>query len=827
MNKKNLPALPSARKNKQYTPVSYREEPRDIHGQKERELEKLKADQDELAGITEQLNSYKQDPLIMLTQRSAVSALEQRAAEITRKYGSRSALDRQVAELTKKVNDPKVKYLNSPDYRSQYQRLLDLGAGGQSVQNNFAEAGLEYLTPEERGAYNYHYYKHGKNKADEYLAAIQGDVNARRAAEIAEDTTIEDAPILSNIMKLKQGYDSGIDTWQQNMRHSGDLLRGNDRYVTPSAQQLASAQIRQQMADRGLAFQIAYDVATGIGQMTPSLLTSTVADVLIPGSGKVLGAGMMGLSSAGGAYREAINRGYSADQARGYGILTGVSEVGMKYLLDGITKLGGKVNTPMIEKLSGKVKNVLAKVADTYGGKMLSEFGEEYLQSVFTPVYQNLTLGTEQDVDLLSEDALYEAFIAAISSGFVEGGAQISNHNISVGTDSAQFRNNKSKSGGIRFTLKDAEIPTWDQLAQKPPIPVVDISKPKTTGRFAERRRTIKNNLDSIISKPYYNSDTGTFIFLTEKSYTHTYGDSKNPKNNTNRLKELQINASEHLPELVENAVLTHVEPADHGSDYTENVYTFFSAAKADSIHPIKLKIKEYRYEGQRLPKNIAAFFQKMPRDYSSAYDTRVLYVDTIEEGLPSSVKDRNNKASALNPDRPSEISVTDLLGLVNTDYQKYVPQLKDANGTKNNASNGKHQRINIVNQVPEEDDEKQKKADRQYSRWLEETEAAKRLYGDFDLGAELQNPRFRKLLQSGISVPDAFLAVHQGDILIGATRMGLRLGEEKVNRRIEENRRRPRENGLSPGAPFIAKMSKADRLAIAHRVAKGEKIVF
>ena len=87
------------------------------------------------------------------------------------------------------------------------------------------------------------------------------------------------------------------------------------------------------------------------------------------------------------------------------------------------------------------------------------------------------------------------------------------------------------------------------------------------------------------------------------------------------------------------------------------------------------------------MPKNIAAFFHKMPRDYTSSYDTRVLYVEGIEEGLPSSVKDRNNKASALNPDRPSEISVTDLLGLVNVDYQKYVPQLKDANGTKDDAS--------------------------------------------------------------------------------------------------------------------------------------------
>ena len=88
MAKKNLPALPSAqKKSKKYTPVTYTEEETNLHTQKERELEKLKADQSELTGITQQLNQYKSDPLIMLTQRETVSALEKRAAEIAGKYG--------------------------------------------------------------------------------------------------------------------------------------------------------------------------------------------------------------------------------------------------------------------------------------------------------------------------------------------------------------------------------------------------------------------------------------------------------------------------------------------------------------------------------------------------------------------------------------------------------------------------------------------------------------------------------------------------------------------------------------------------------------------
>jgi len=126
----------------------------------------------------------------------------------------------------------------------------------------------------------------------------------------------------------------------------------------------------------------------------------------------------------------------------------------------------------------------------------------------------------------------------------------------------------------------------------------------------------------------------------------------------------------------------------------------------------------------------------------------------------------------------------------------------------------------------------RERAAEQQYTRWIEETEIAKRTYGDFDLGTELQNPQFRKLLRSGVSVGDAYLISHQEDVFMNAARMGVRLAEDKVNRRVEKNRRRPRENGLSPAAPFItrpnvSKMTRADRQAIARRAAKGERIVF
>lgn len=202
-------------------------------------------------------------------------------------------------------------------------------------------------------------------------------------------------------------------------------------------------------------------------------------------------------------------------------------------------------------------------------------------------------------------------------------------------------------------------------MERKDPVKVVDISTPKTTGTFAERRRQILKDAQEIIKKPYLNEDTQTFIFLTEKSYTHAFSNKG----------ELQINAAEHLPEFIQNAILTHAEKPTHGDKFADGVYTFFAAAKANDVLPVKLKVKEYTYSNQRLPKNIKAYFDGKPQDYASSYDTVVLEVEEIERSPLGSVKETNQNDSVLNPNGLLIIKVADLLNLVNSSVQKYIPQ--------------------------------------------------------------------------------------------------------------------------------------------------------
>ena len=51
---------------------------------------------------------------------------------------------------------------------------------------------------------------------------------------------------------------------------------------------------------------------------------------------------------------------------------------------------------------------------------MLGEFSEEYLQEILDPVFRHITLKTEEEMNLLSPDALYAGFLGALFGVGVE-----------------------------------------------------------------------------------------------------------------------------------------------------------------------------------------------------------------------------------------------------------------------------------------------------------------------------------------------------------------------------------------------------------------------
>lgn len=118
--------------------------------------------------------------------------------------------------------------------------------------------------------------------------------------------------------------------------------------------------------------------------------------------------------------------------------------------------------------------------------------------------------------------------------------------------------------------------------------------------------------------------------------------------------------------------------------------------------------------------------------------------------------------------------------------------------------------------------------AQQQFDAWSKQGEALKEQYPDFDMNTEVQNPRFRQLLMSGLKVEEAHLLLHRQEILEQAARDM----HSRIANSMQHPATRPPENGTGGRSSAITKsdvasMSRADREAIRRRAARGERIKF
>ncbi len=108
------------------------------------------------------------------------------------------------------------------------------------------------------------------------------------------------------------------------------------------------------------------------------------------------------------------------------------------------------------------------------------------------------------------------------------------------------------------------------------------------------------------------------------------------------------------------------------------------------------------------------------------------------------------------------------------------------------------------------------------------QTEEAKKVYSDFDIKKELENPEFRRLIRAGVSVKNAYEVLNIGSILDNNSKEA----EKQALDSIRNKTNRPVENGseLSGGILLsngISKLTKKQRAELARRAASGEKIEF
>ncbi len=237
-----------------------------------------------------------------------------------------------------------------------------------------------------------------------------------------------------------------------------------------------------------------------------------------------------------------------------------------------------------------------------------------------------------------------------------------------------------------RYSLRDRAIPTRSELEAKKDIPVVDI-RSKTNETYREQRKTFleSDEAKEIYSNPVLNRDTNEPLFIIPASFTHTFS-NKGQEN---------ILLVKHIREIVENAVLTHGEQSRKTpDDHTTGVYKFFGAVQtSNGVQPVKLTVKEYKVEGQDIPRSILDYTTKVPLGdtYASVYDGKVLVLEEIEKETSSSAASSTQEdPEPDNHPSVSMISVKDLLDLVKGEDVKYIPQ-RETNESRN--SNNKFSR--------------------------------------------------------------------------------------------------------------------------------------
>ncbi|MBO7251937.1 MAG: hypothetical protein J6V25_04850, partial [Oscillospiraceae bacterium] len=336
--------------------------------------------------------------------------------------------DRMFSQYGMGYNDLTYEYINNQNGLRDKIRL-NQGQHGAIDANNY-----DMMTPEEVAIYNYYYSTEGSDKAQQYLDNIQETLNYRKAEQWAQD--------LSG--KTGKEYLFGAAAGLNQFAESTKNLFNKDDYIDYSAYQIASPKVREDLADNGIKLpeslggaslgQVAYDIINTGANMAPAMLASAASGLINPTLGKAIGSALMGANATGGAYQEALNEGYSKEQARKYALESGIAEAGMEYLLGGIDAFSnGMVG---IDDVIDSVKNPVARFGIKLGKGMGSEAVEEGLQEYISPQIKNRNLYTEEKAS--GSDIAYAAILGGLTGGVMDlPGSAVSSFSRRSSTDTA------------------------------------------------------------------------------------------------------------------------------------------------------------------------------------------------------------------------------------------------------------------------------------------------------------------------------------------------------------------------------------------------------
>ena len=272
---------------------------------------------------------------------------------------------------------------------------------------------LSYMTPEQKQQYN----SLPENKKKDYLDSIMAELQSKSGAERAEEILAMTDKGNQVAQLIGLSFESGSSSAKSGVKGVYNLMRGAEETVAKGASEYAFSNVRPQVNG---ALGVAMDLANTTGNMAPSMAAGLIAAPLGFASA---GTALMGISSAGRGYDEAIGQGYTPEKAAAYGIASGVAEAAMQKIVGAlpgvsnaeglVTKYLGKYSDDILSKaLSNPATR---KAITTVIGNAASEGTEEGVQEAVDVLLRNTILGEENKLDLNSIG--YSAALGAISGG--------------------------------------------------------------------------------------------------------------------------------------------------------------------------------------------------------------------------------------------------------------------------------------------------------------------------------------------------------------------------------------------------------------------------
>ena len=88
------------------------------------------------------------------------------------------------------------------------------------------------------------------------------------------------------------------------------------------------------------------------------------------------------------------------------------------------------------------------------------------------------------------------------------------------------------------------------------------------------------------------------------------------------------------------------------------------------------------------------------------------------------------------------------------------------------------------------------------YQQVVQQAEAAKKIFPNLDLNAEMGNPDFARLIRSNVPVETAYRVIHDAEITAGAMQYAAQQAKQQASAAIQAGANRPAEGGLGRTAP-------------------------